>query len=75
MNIRSLIKLVKSEVSTVPDSDRNYDNPYEYKLEIWYGPVEMPYRECVNFTPTEIDDLIVNIEKLYSELTNARPSK
>ncbi len=75
MNIRSLIKLVKSEVSSVPFGDRNYDNPYEYKLEIWHGPIEMPYRECVNFTPEEIDDLIVNIEKLYSELTNARPIK
>ncbi len=66
MNVRNLIKLVRCNLTQ--SHDRAYDNPYEHRLEIFYGPEEMPFHDAATFTDDELNDLICNMEKLCREV-------
>ena len=66
MNIRSLIKLIKAEISK--PTDLNYDNHHEYKLEVWHGPEEMPFHEAAYFTREEMESLCISLKKLWAIL-------
>lgn len=72
MNIRSLIKLIKCEIATVSTEQRNYDNPYEFKLNIWHGSSEAPYHEYVAFTKQELLELKDNLHLLCDELNKCQ---
>ncbi len=69
MNVRNLIKLLSVELTAA--EDRNYDNPYEHKLEILYGPVEAPYRDAIALTTAELSDLTESFNKVC-EVLNAK---
>lgn len=69
MNMRNLIKLQRVNIDD--KVIRDYDNPYEYKLEIWHGTEDAPYHEAVYFTQAEIKSFLTNIMKVQKEVRKA----
>lgn len=66
MNIRNIIKLQRVQLTEA--TKRDYDNPYEYRLEIWHGTEDSPFHEAVYFTPIEIKAFLTNFLKLQREV-------
>ena len=66
VNMRNLLKLLSCDVSK--SEPVNYDNPYHNRINILYGPDEMPYHDCLHLTDDELISLKEGLVKLMGAI-------
>lgn len=70
INLRTIVNMISCEVS-----DKRHDstdNLYINKIDLVYGPQEMPYNTALYFRNDEVDKLVNNLELLIKALREHR---
>lgn len=62
MGLRGLVKMLECRLSR--RQQETHDNLYHNKIEFITGGKDMPYKSSIYFTDKELNEFLLNIEKL-----------